>query len=442
LAEQIQPGSRRMLFEPAVLFAMILAILGVSQAWRFSNAGIGFDFYQFWVAGQELQAGNHANLYTDEWRETIGDKYYAIGHTHDAPGELREVSDRRHLLQTFSSPLLYTLFSFIGSSNYAASLTIFKIISVVCGVVAVVMLCKLLDYSCTAAMVVVGAWFGWEQPFLSDVFVGNVNQQQLLMVAALLWIELRMRSEVPRDLIGGALLALIALFKPNLSSVAALLGVMWLVDGQWLILLRHIGGALIGAIVLIVVASIRLGSVHCWIDWLGALHQLGVEERTIAGSNYALVQIVREYVGPHLATWAGGLIGIIALLMVCVTRVRSSQGSPHRLFTTVALACALPLLTAPVAWLHYYIFCTPLILLMAKRIEIEPGRRLNAAVRYALVAVCFFAMSYSPILAIFVQLDDADATAIRLASAAVGLFGFGLWEMRLSRVENLSASNS
>ena len=128
-----------------------------------------------------------------------------------------------------------------------------------------------------------------------------------------------MRREIPRDLIGGAILALIALFKPNLSSVAVLLGVMWLVDGQWIVLARHLGGAILGSIVLIAIASLRIGSIHCWIDWLGALHQLGVEERTISGSNYALVQIVREYVGPHLATWTGALIGLIALLMVCVT---------------------------------------------------------------------------------------------------------------------------
>ena len=329
-------------------------------------------------------------------------------------------------------------FSFIGSGNYAASLTIFKSISIVCGVVALVLLCKLLDYSCAASMLAVGAWFGWGQPFLSDVFVGNVNQEQLLMVAGLLWVELRMRREIPRDLIGGAILALIALFKPNLSSVAVLLGVMWLVDGQWIVLARHLGGAILGSIVLIAIASLRIGSIHCWIDWLGALHQLGVEERTISGSNYALVQIVREYVGPHLATWTGALIGLIALLTVCVTRARSPQTSPQRLFTTVALGCAMPLLTAPVAWLHYYIFCTPLLLLMAAPITVESGRGLNAALRYFIAAVCFIAMSYSPVLAIFVPLDDADSTAIRLASASILLFGFGLWEMRLGRINQPS----
>jgi len=222
----LESRQRRLRFEPAALFSVIVAILGILQAWQYSTAGIGLDFYQFWVTGQELRTGSDPRVYTDEWRARVGERYYEIGHAPGAPPQMRAVSEKRRLLQTFSSPLLYTFFSFIGSGSYTSSFQFFAVIAIICGAASILVIARVLEYSVATSILVLGALLGWGRPFLSDVYVGNVNQLQLLMVAALLWVELRMTRGLYCDLLGGAMLALMALFKPNLSAVAMLLGVM------------------------------------------------------------------------------------------------------------------------------------------------------------------------------------------------------------------------
>ena len=154
---------------------------------------------------------------------------------------------------------------------------------------------------------------------------------------------------------------------------------------------------------------------NCWIDWLGALHRLGVEERTISGANSSLVQVLIEFGGGSIGKLAGVLIGLASIAVVAISRGKS------RLFATAAIGSILPLLAAPVAWLHYYIFCVPMLLLMARPIAVEPERALNGIIRYAIAGTCFIAMSIAPIFAI----DDLESIAIRMSGVAVVLYVFG-----------------
>jgi hypothetical protein len=321
--------------------------------------------------------------------------------------------------------LLYTCFR-IFPDEYKHALLVQEIVLFASGIIGIILLCSVLDYSLTATLLSVAVLFGWGESYLSDVFCANVNQVQMLAVAVLLWLELRPAHRL-RDYFCGALLAFIVTFKPNLSGVALLLAVMWLADHQTGKLKRHaIAFAISGAMILIA-TSIEFGSARCWLSWLGALRQLEWLCRSTGTGTYSLNSVLAMHTPWFVARLSCWILLPIALLTIYVTRAASNRERPLRTILVVALGCALPILTTTIVWLHYYVLATPLLLVFLR--PPTDGTGISSRARYVVAAILLPTLCASQLTTEWLWLSDPVSVARRMAGASVALFLLGLFEL-------------
>jgi hypothetical protein len=399
-----------------MVLAIVLAIFGLRNAWTQAQRSFGFDFYQFWLVGQEIRTNRGVNVYTDEFRAQAGERYYQIGQSPAATDKQATASGHRRLIETFSTPLLYTLFSLIGTSNYEHSLLAFQIIELISGTAAIVIIGRVLSRSWTWCIFATALLCGWGLAYLTDMLVGNVNQIETLLVALLIWVECRMKLPA-RDYLGGALIAFMTAFKPNLVMIPALLGLVWMVERRWRVLGRHATAGLVAGFVLIALSSAYFGSMRAWLDWIGAFRELVGRDYTVEQSNYSLVRYVREAIGPAAGSIVGNGVFLASLAGVVWLGWKAVS---ERTIVVISLACALPLLTSPISWLHYFALATPLLLLAAAQNRLA----------VVLAGLAFFAMSSSSLTSVMLRMDDPHGTAQRMIAATVALCAWGIYQLK------------
>ena len=423
----LEKASRR--FGPAEVIAIVLLLFVVGMTWNRSKKTFGFDFYQFWVVGREIGSPSAKNVYSDPWRIETGQRYWQMGHAPDAPPVQTVASDRRRTLQTFSTPLLYTFFAAIGTANYAHSLLLYQCVHLASGALAIAILCRILGYSLSTTILAIAVLYGWGEAYLSEIFCSNVNQIELLAIAMLLWFETR-RGGVRRDILCGAWLGCIVLFKPNVIAAAGLMGLMWMVDGQRRRLALHATGFVVAAIVIVVGTSIRFGTAACWVQWFGAIRELGKTAQF--SENYSLYAVLLANVGVGAARVMEWVVPVAACVAVALSRKRLEEdnrpGTDMRLMLVVALGCAAPLLSSPVCWMHYHVLGTPLLLFMLRPRGDDSHRSADVA-RYLIGGLALVLLCQSYVVTEWFWLSDAMSRAERLSGAVAAMFVLGLVQM-------------
>jgi hypothetical protein len=388
-------------------------------------------------------------------------------------------ADSRRVLETYSTPLLYTFFRLIGIPNYAHSLLIYQLIHFASGIAAIAIFGRVLRYSLTATLLMIAVMFGWGEAYLSEILCSNVNQVELLAIAILTWFELRPDS-ARRDYLCGGGIALIVLFKPNLIAVAGLLTLMWMVDRRFATLRRHVTGFALAAIAIVIVTSILFGSLRCWPQWLGAAGELQQLVAKEGKQVYSLESVAMARLGLWSALAIQYGVPVLALLAIGLTRVRTASTPPAgqwdvtftsrdreeaaalssgktaplrsrlvnkpshaiapappeesrrriRAILLIALGCALPLISSPVCWLHYHILGVPLLMIALRPSQNGEERTWRFA-RYTLGIFALIVLCRSQLVTDWVWLDDEPSIAARVAGAAALLFVLALLELRI-----------
>ena len=347
---------------------MALVLFAISQAWNRSEKTFGYDYYQFWVTGQELGKPGADNVYSDTWRQSTGERYWQMAQAIKDSTPQHVAADSRHVLETYSTPLLYTFFRFIGTANYARSLLIYQLIHFASGMAAIAIFRRMLRYSLTATLLMIAVMFGWGEAYLSEILCSNVNQVELLAIAVLAWFELR-PDGARRDYLCGGGMALIVLFKPNLVAVAGLLALMWVVDRRFAALRRHAIGFALATIVIVTLTSIQFGSLRCWGQWLAAAGDLPQLVAKEGKQVYSLQSVTMTRLGRSWGVAVQYAAPILTILAIALPRLRADVAPPDesqrgfRTLLIMALGCALPLISSPVCWLHYHILGVPLLMI-------------------------------------------------------------------------------
>src|SRR5215472_2307516 len=100
-----------------LLLFVLLAAFGIGRAWTASQRSAGVDFYQFWVGGQILAQPQHASLYSDDGRASLGAEFLQRARASSSPRQ-KAVAEYRQKLETYSSPLLYSFFKWGSTGDY------------------------------------------------------------------------------------------------------------------------------------------------------------------------------------------------------------------------------------------------------------------------------------------------------------------------------------
>ncbi len=427
-------GGRLALREPTLILISIVAFCSIYSTWHPVRTIPAIDFYQFWIVGQEVAAGQPGNIYSDLERERIGRRYLDQARTAGELARLR-TAHQRSVLDSFSTPFLYTVFGSLSSSDYEHDLSTHRTLSLAFVVLSVAALCRLLGYGLVPTLAAITLFASWFAPSRSDMLVGNVNHFQLGWMVLFLWLSCRFPTTLGH-LAGGFLLGLGAMFKPNTAPVIGLLLVAWAIRRRHEKLVLETVGIAAGAFAAFAWSSAAFGGVGIWWSWFSALSTLPGDIITVELGNYAPARLL----GDALQIDASWLIALVCggLALAVITRglwgvvgegARDQPGMED--LHVVALAGLVTLLSSPLSWLHYFVAAIPMLLITlrpASGVQHEGASWILAKVAAfgALVVIMVRPM-------VMLGLGDLRIRALLLCMGTAVLFGLGLRELRTLR---------
>jgi hypothetical protein len=349
--------------------------------------------------GEAIDHDEVSNPYADAERARMGALYLDRA-THGGGSERQvALATHRAVLETYSTPFLYTAMHWLASGDYETDLARWHAVSLLCFVSGVVGICQLLGYSWIATLVVLSALLLYFAPFQSETQVMNVNSVQFGGLA--LTLLLHRRGDAAGVQIGaGALLGCVAMFKPNIALVVVLLLAALLIERKTQTFLHQCAGLLLGIGFAFASSSLFFGTAACWSNWLQTVQLIPPEIITAQMGNYSPLLFIAGAgaAGASPVLTLGLCLPVLALLWV--RRDEPTVGEPARIqrtTTLVGVGCVAFLLSANLVWEHYFILAIPLLLSCLRpgvqRVPLDPRQWILERV---LPGVALFALMATP----------------------------------------------
>ncbi len=354
---------------PSCYLMFIIVLFCLTYLWGYGKEGIGLDFYQFWAVGQIASTTKVDNIYSKEARIKMGNKIGKLALKYPKDYRYREVAKHRKVLETYSTPFLYTVLSIFHNSHYEIAYQTYILFCILCSISAILLLCYLLGYSWLTSMSFLAIFTFMFEPLLFDTQLGNVNQIQLMQLALFAWSRSWKTSQM-RDIAGGLILGLAVMFKPNTVLVIFLLMLSWSIYRQFNQIFRTAIGIILATLIAIGSSAWFFGSFGCWIQWVKAIRNLPDDIITLSMGNFSLIMIIKNKFGS-----SAGLASTIALILLSFFIIwviihknyikKSNMADCFALYSDinmVGLGCILYLISAHLCWLSYYVLTIPIIL--------------------------------------------------------------------------------
>jgi hypothetical protein len=433
----LQRTGRAMQDNSIVLMLLVGAfcILG-QRAYGLSSRGV--DFYQYWVVGQALPRAGGESIYSERFQHQIGLEFLDKAQAAGSPERQRIAAERRSVVETYQSPFLYTVFRAFSSGDYERDYQIFLLVCLAATALAIVALCRWLDYSLLATFAAIVGFTQWFEPLRSDLRVGNVNQIELGLLVLSLWL-LRKHTWRPHAFLGGLVLALSLMFKPNVLVVPIMLGVSWLINRRFEQLARVGVGFVTGCIAAIGVSALLFGSIAPWGEWVLALTNLPDSITTVSQGNYAIARTIEDLSGVRLSgiLMAATLAAAVILVWIGRRKPEAGLGRPNQTpqqawfddLLMLGVGAVIYLLAGRLVWLHYLVGTIPLTLLVLRPLRSDAvTSETEIVVRRALAAVALIAIAGDPIQTVL-PLDDPHFASFLSAIGLSLLLALAAWEL-------------
>ena len=351
----------------ATALLVVLAGLAVAQSWELGQGVAGIDYYQFWVVGEAVEHDGVTNPYTDEERARMGQLFAERANRNGSSSRNIAVASSRSVLETYSTPFLYTAIHGLSSGDYDTDFTRWHFVSLFSFVAGVIGFANLLGYSWLASLVLLCALLLRFAPLQSEVQVLNVNSVQLGLLALVLLL-VRKTDSVIHQVAAGFALGVGAMFKPNIALVVLLLGTAALTRGNVRPLLQQTAGTVAGVGFAFIASVVFFGSAECWIAWSQTIAWIPPEIIKVEMGNYApLVFVAGEGAAKYSSVFA--LLLCVPVVVALASSGDKRPAAPQTQATAmIGLGCGAFILSANLVWEHYYILAIPLLLL-----ALQPG---------------------------------------------------------------------
>jgi len=431
----LMSADRRGAASPAVWLALVLVAFSLFRAWNYGiTTAAGWDFYQFWAVALAAPEPATGNVYSTEARTRLGRTFYDRAFAPGGSDRQRASAKVRQVLETYSSPFLYTSFRLFSSGDYEADFRSYILTCVLCSAIGIFALCNAFRFSLLTSLMAVAAFLCGYEPLLTDLRVGNVNQLQLLALGLYIWFRSRSGLRY-RHVIAGFVLGLGVMFKPNLLFVAGLLTIGWLIRRRYRILVEQYTGAVAASAVAVIVSSAYFRSLRIWFDWLGALKHLPDNITTIEMGNYSLNRLLSDVTGLNPGSFlAVALLGITVFFIWSGRRGRI-RGRPRNTDAgdgfledalLLGLGCLVYLISGRLVWMHYLVLAIPMALyLLRPRAAEKPGTA-PGILPYSLTTVTILLFGLTPFAS---GTLGAKGLALVLSAGLVVLYGLGIREV-------------
>ena len=419
----------------ALWLMVILVIFCLIHLWSQGKIGIGLDFYQFWAVGQAVSTMEVDNIYSDEARTEIGAEIGKRALKYPQDKRYQKVAKHRKVLETYSTPFLYTVLSLFHNAQYEIAYQTYILFCIVCSTLAIILLCYLLSYSILSTLSFLAILTFMFEPLLFDLQVGNVNQFQLMHIALFAWVRSWKTSQI-RDLAGGLILGLTVMFKPNTILVVVLLLISWSAYRRFKQILITILGIIISFLIAIGSSAWFFGSLHCWFEWIEAIKNLPDEIITLSMGNFSLIMVLTSRFGPLMTIMS--TISLIVLTVIFIWLILDSNFRREGYIDSdfewyldmhmVGLGCMLYLISARLSWLSYFLLTIPMIFLTFRN-SFFLGFHSHSMLythRLLIIASIVF-LAARPVVTI---LGINQAYPYLIWAGAIILFGIGLNDLR------------
>jgi hypothetical protein len=405
------------------------------------------------VIGQAVREEPARDIYADAERQRLGTVMLAKADALAGSNpETRAVSKRlvaaqsRPVIETYSTPWLYTLFGLVSVGNYDRDQSFYLYFSLLCQVLAVAAMTSLLGFPPAAGALAVAFSVGWFAPSVSDMYVGNVNRLLLASLALFLWVEHRSRWKW-RHGAGGFVLGCAVMFKPNLGFVALALLLGWLVFKRSRKLLHvAIGMAAAGAFS-IAVSGWYFHSFRPWLLWARELPRLmGGYDHAVTRGNFSLDRLLRDMFGGGVASLLPVIF--ITIIVGSLIQARRNASKPESIdidpeetgdlrwdMFLISLGSTISLLVSQLAWQHYFVLTIPVVLYLFRPGggTWEPGSKRRWILLAHSVAASFL-IAQTPLKSLLGWEISASEAAWFVSSGTLSLFVLTLLDPPAVRV--------
>jgi hypothetical protein len=391
-----------------ILFGLVLGIAAAAHAIAAARGGEGVDFFHYWMVPHLFAVGEGPGVYDADGSGRLrGRLAEALGRDSQRDPYRDRAASYWQEFQVTNTPLCYLLLSPFATRDFATGRLAFQYLSVAFLLGAPLVLGRLCGLPWLDGVVAAAAAiFGFEC-VASDIRMGNINGMLLGWMTAAAWLGSRPDVR-PWGFVAGGLLGLAACFKPIVGLVCLVVPAYRLARGDRRRAIDEgigIAGGL-AAGVLIPMLAIDGG---IWQAWLGRIRSFDwITHSRVAAGNVSLVEFVLERGGPDLGLPLLAAVASVVGIGLVIRHGHRDRGpeaaSPDDgLVGAIAIGLLAYLLTARLAWLHYYVLAIPSLLFLAGRIR--SGRpawfviaSLAAAVAIAVKPVLQATALYDPVL--------------------------------------------
>jgi len=416
--------------ERALALALaVVAVFALWRSWQLGQTMPGLDYYQFWVVGEAIEHDGVSNPYLDAERARVGGLYLERAEHLDPASRRHAAAQGRAVLETYSTPFLYTAMHALASGDYERDYTRWHRLSLLAFTAAILGFARIVGLGWSGALAIFATITLLGAPFQSETQVANVNRVQLGVLALAAGLALRGGSTANAAALGGVL-AVCAMFKPNVAFALLLVAVAVSTDRGRREFAALCGGS--GAAVLICFAlSVSFyGSASAWAQWAGTLAVIPDEVIHVSLGNYAALPLLLPGASSAASIVAAGAL----CLPILVGLVRRPASKNDREFarlvvTTIGLGCVIALMSATLVWEHYFLLALPLLIVTSSNAgKVATGDAIGWLRFRILPAIAFLALLATPTHGI-AGLPHETYFPLVQGSALVLLYGLGVWSI-------------
>lgn len=424
---------------PIRLILILIVFFSFTQAFQYGKYSTGLDYYLFWAVAGDILKAPSANVYSLPERTRIGRDLLQEAQTGTGitPRQLN-AAQTREVLEIYSTPFLFTAFTAFHHPDFEKSISRYLLVSLLCALAAIVCMGGLLRIHPYAVAAMIPVFTVWFAPLLSDIRVANVNQLQLGLLALFLVFQ-RLNNRLG-NFIGGLVLGLATMFKPNLVFVVILLLCGWLISRQERKVFNELAGISCGVAFAFAVSSAYFGSPQCWLHWSRCLREISYDAISVSAGNYSLAMLVWQKTGFRVSLLLQAFFTMTAVLCIFARQKKTAAGPGHednppdrtgREFRQdallLSLGCLVYLLSAPLVWFHYYILAIPMILCILSAMQTDASWFRNG-IKGSLLLAAVACISLEPLI-FWLHMDNVFTMAAVTSAGAGILYILGLAEL-------------
>lgn len=355
------------------ILAICFSFCSVLQIVHMTIRSPGYDFYNFWIYGQEFKESTISNFYSNEFDSVVAKKYFQKAMKEEDDSKIKKAAswsskiyEEGHV--SAATPFFYAALSILISNDYDSDLAIFQVLSTLLFFLMIYVLGRYLRNVIPVVLLMISFICLFYTPFRHDIEVANLARIQTgLFVGSLLILGIF--NNRFGFLLCGLILGLSIALKPNGIGIPIVLTIVWFFKRNFNKIIFVTSGICLGSLIGITYSSIYFGSMDCWAHWGQAVLTLQKDPLPGGFRNVSLSLLITRHVGIDVSSFI--LVGLtLSVILSCYYATKKRNDDYPNLTAKgviedlwgMGAGLLLIFMSFNVIWDHYLLLLTPVII--------------------------------------------------------------------------------